>query len=207
MIGREERKNMKIRSDSPFYGITEEQINTMLDIADHEPLGEIAEWWTHVSGKLVSDEQARRFLSRVKRERMLKDTRDSGDELKEWADGASDGKRRDGLIEAARQQLFEAGLEKGDSAVLLELYRAANEEREVEVERRKVAATEERVKIGWKKLELQKAEAALRLLPQLRALLEESGGSAEETLAKVRQVVGVEGTRLLGERVVTRTED
>jgi hypothetical protein len=203
---------MKCRKDSPFYGMTEEQIDRLLELqANGELLCDIAEWWVYVSKNEINMEQVRRFLSRVKRERMLQDAIDSGDEMKEWAAGAGDGKRRDGLIEAARQQLFEAALEKGDSAVLLELYRSAHEERarerEVEVERRKAAATEERVKIGWRQLELQKAEAVLRLLPRLRALLEEPAGSAEETLSKVREVVGVGGARLLGEGSGARVED
>jgi hypothetical protein len=150
---------MKIRKDSPFFGMTEEDMDLLLEEAENNTADRVADWWVVQSGKEVATEQMRRFLVRLRRHRMLfagtEEEEGSGEELEKFAGRAADGKMRDGLIEAARQRLFEEALEKGDSAALLELYKAANEERarerEVEVERRKAAVAEENARIGWVK--------------------------------------------------------
>jgi hypothetical protein len=190
--------NMKIRKDSPFFGITEDDIDFLIDDARCMSVEDVADKWTHNNpGKDVTTEQMRRFLVRVRRHRLLfsPEVEDAAEALSEYAGHAAEGKARDGVIEAARQRLFEEALEKGDSAALLELYKSANEERarerEVEVERRKAAVAEENAKIGWR------AEAALRLWPRLREVLEEGGGSDEAKLARVREVVGIKAVALL----------
>src|ERR1051325_4069119 len=138
---------MRIREESPFYGITEEQKELFLDEANQLGYMRIAELWEMRSGKKTTEGQVKRFLRR------LRETDDSQEDLAAFAQRATDGKARDGMIEAARQKLFEEALAKGDQALLLELYKAANEERarerEVVVEQRKAAVAEENAKIGW----------------------------------------------------------
>jgi hypothetical protein len=131
-------------------------------------------------------------------------------------------KVRDGVIAAARDRLMQEALERGDSAALLELYKASSEERarerEVEVERRRASVMEENAKIGWKKLEVLAGRATnqkmlkakivatevsdsgadLRLL-ELRAVLEEGDGTAEEKLARVKEALGMGRALLLEE--------
>jgi hypothetical protein len=110
------------------------------------------------------------------------------------------------MIEAARQKLFEEALAKGDQALLLELYKAANEERarerEVVVEQRKAAVAEENAKIGWMRVAggrkvLQAAVASSeavieagaaeepKLLPLVREVLADPTKKPEERIAAV----------------------
>ena len=96
-------------------------------------------------------EHVTRFLARLRHERAVRETYESVDDVVEFAEEASSGKVRDGLIEAARQKLFEEALANGDKELLLELYRAANEERarerELAVEHRKAAVAEARLQL------------------------------------------------------------
>jgi hypothetical protein len=211
---------MKIRKDSPFYGIKEDDIQVLMLIAEHQTLIHVAQEWRKISGKDADPDQIQRFLARVRRERALAAVEDSADEFDAIAERGKSGKLRDGVIEAARQRLFEEALEKKDSAALLELYRAANEERarerELEVEKRKAAVAEENSKIGWRRLELlagrpanqKMLKAAVieaevpedgndRRLLELRTVLEKGDGSAEEKLARVREALGIKPVALL----------
>src|SRR5262245_20454585 len=124
---------MRIREDSPFYGITEEQIEFLLNMADQgECHDDIAEEWVAMSGqpeKEVTTMQVKRFLRRVRYEKAIRETDDSMENLTAFAEQATDGKARDGLIEASRRALFEQSLADGNKELLLELYKAANEER------------------------------------------------------------------------------
>jgi hypothetical protein len=126
---------MKLKKESPFFGITETQIDLLIETAENHGVDRAADEWELNANKEVTTEQMRRFLRKAKRERLLfgrpDDEEEGGGsgELAKFAERAADGKARDGLIEAARERLFEEALEKGDSAALLELYRAANEER------------------------------------------------------------------------------
>jgi hypothetical protein len=143
---------MRIRKDSPFYGITEEEKEEMLQEADRGLAHDrIAEDWVHRKGIEVYTDQVTRFLARLRHERAVRETYASVDDLAEFAEEASSGKARDGLIEAARQKLFEEALANGDKELLLKLYRAANEERarerELAVEQRKAAVAEARLQL------------------------------------------------------------
>jgi hypothetical protein len=143
---------MRIRKDSPFYGITEQEKAEMYEdaevgVAHHL----IAQDWEDLRGVETSPEQVTRFLARLRHERAVRETYASVDDVAEFAEEALSGKARDGLIEAARQKLFEEALANGDKKLLLELYRAANEERarerEVAVQQRKAAVAEGRLQL------------------------------------------------------------
>src|SRR5262245_20059242 len=117
---------MRIRSDSPFFGITEQQKEGLLGELDKGfHLDKIAEWWEGQSGIQTTPNQVQRFVTRLRYEQVLRSTDDSVEELGVFAERGVDGKARDGLIEAARQRLLEEALSNGDNALLLELYRAA----------------------------------------------------------------------------------
>lgn len=192
-----ERLIMRIRKDSPFHGITELQKEQMLDAFDKkETYDEIAEGWEQKTGIETTGEQVRRFLQRVRYERAIREVDDSPEDLTGFAERARDGKARDGLIEASRQKLFEEALAKGNNELLLELYRAANEERarerEVAVEQRKAAVAEENAMIGWAKIpggrpigkKLLKAEVA-----SSQAVIEAGGTEEVKLLPKVREAL------------------
>jgi hypothetical protein len=214
---------MRIRKDSPFHGITEdfkEYILTM--VANGDSYDDVAEMWENKTGKETFGEQVRRFVERVRYERAVRETDDSMEDLTAFAERATDGKARDGLIEAARQKLFEDALAAGDRTLLLELYRAANEERarerEVEVQRRKAAVAEENARIGWvralgevngkrkflaaevtasKAVNASAEGGEQSLLPALRELLMDATKQPEERLAAVLKYISSDDGKLL----------
>jgi len=107
----------------------------------------------------------------------------------------------DGTIEATRQRLFEQALETDDKETLMEMFKAMNEEktrtRMVAVEERKARVAEENAKLGWRKLELQAAQSALKLLPAIREALMDGSASAEEKVTKALGCLMKEGGELL----------
>ena len=195
---------MRIREDSPFHRITELEKEQMLDSAEMgESHDDIAEEWEQKTGIETTGVQVKRFLRRLRYERAIRETDSGEEELAPFAENASSGKVRDGLIEASRRTLFEQALADGNKELLLELYRAVNEERarerELEVEKRKAAVAEENAKIGWRRLEWDRTKSAVRLLPKVQQLLMEGAGSPEEQLARIREVLMVGGGKLLSE--------
>ena len=223
---------MRIRKDSPFHGITDLQKEQMLDSFEKgESYDDIAESWEQRSKIETTGEQVRRFLQRVRYERAVRETDDSMEELGVFAERATDGKARDGLIEAARQKLFEEALAKGDQTLLLELYRAANDERarerEMEVARRKAAVAEENAMIGWAKIpggrpmgkRLLKAdvsatgvvieggkEVAMIEAPKLRELLADETKPAEERVAAALGRLDPDCENSWGQRMAARRQ-
>src|SRR5436190_19485995 len=97
--GRKERIVMKIRKDSPFYGITEKEIDFLLeDIDDGKCVMDLAdEWERDHPGVEVTTAAMKHFLSRIKRQRMLESAAEEREAMAEFA-GDSDGKVRDGVI-------------------------------------------------------------------------------------------------------------
>jgi hypothetical protein len=195
---------MRIREDSPFHGITEAEKAGMLVAAEYDDShDDIAETWENKTGRETTGGQVKRFLRRLRYERAIRDTDNSTDDMAEFANLAADGKTRDGLIEVSRRALFEEALAEGNKELLLELYKAVNEERarerELAVAQRKAAVAEENAKIGWRRLELDQAKSALRLLPKVQQALTEGEGSAEERLTRIREILMVGGAKLLAE--------
>lgn len=206
--------DMRIREDSPFYGISEEQKEQFMAEAEQLTHMRIAELWEMRSGKPTTEGQVKRFLQRLRYERAVRETDDSSEDWATFAKRAKDGKARDGLIEAARQKLFEEALANGDNTLLLELYKSANEERarerEVLVSQRKARAAEERLRIGWMNvaggreflnaamvsaqpvIDSGGAEDA-KLLPRLREALTDSSKKVEDRLAAALEVVQTAG--------------
>ena len=218
---------MRIREDSPFFGISEEQKDMLVDEARELTLDRMAELWQERTGRTTTRGQIKWFLQRIRHERALRDAEDATDDLKALAERAKDGVVRDGLIEAARQKLFEEALMKGDSKLLLELYKAANDERarerEVAVDQRKAAVAEQNAMIGWSKLPggismMKRLEARVvsshalpegadveqRLLPALKEALLDTTKKPEERLEAAlswlqREEAGLGERRLLGD--------
>jgi hypothetical protein len=218
---------MRIRENSPFYGITEEQKELLLEEADELSQMRVAELWEMRSGKRTTEGQVKRFLQRLRYERAIRDTDDSQEDWTAFSERARDGKARDGLIEAARQKLFEEALANGDRALLLELYKAANEERarerEVAVAQRKAAVAEENAMIGWSKVPggrpmgkrlldaevtesatvMEGAEMKMIEAPKLRELLADATKPAEERIAAALACLTTDGVakvrKLIGE--------
>jgi hypothetical protein len=83
--------------------------------------------------------------------------------------------------------LCDLALEAMEPEKLAEVMRVLREEKAREHEQsmreRAIALAEDNAKIGWRKLELQQARTALRLLPAIRQILMEAESTAEERLA------------------------
>jgi hypothetical protein len=62
---------------------------------------------------------------------------------------------------------------------------------------RAMKVAEENAKLGWRKLELQQARSALRLLPSILQVVTGEEGTAEERLGKVRELLMNGGGKLL----------
>jgi hypothetical protein len=223
---------MKIRKDSPFFGIKDHERKLLVIMAScGKTHHEIASKWNELSGKMTGPDQVHRFLARCAYEEELKGMEGQSEELAVFGERAADGKARDGIIEAGRQRLFERALASGNDELLLELYREANEERgrerELAVSQRKAAVAEENARIGRERLALKRSVAERMLdqqgprkklvqaevvssteiaadggetgavLPLLRQVLLEEGRSAEEVVARVRELVLMGEARLL----------
>ena len=88
-----------------------------------------------------------------------------------------------------------------ESEKLVELVKSLGEEKarehELVMRERAMKVAEENAKLGWRKLELQEARSALRLLPAILQVVTGGDGTAEERLAKVRDILTVGGGKLL----------
>ena len=71
------------------------------------------------------------------------------------------------------------------------------QEREWELEERKVKVVEENAKLGWRKLECENARSGLKLLPKVRELLSDGTRSLEERVWMAPDCLEGEGAKLL----------
>jgi hypothetical protein len=62
---------------------------------------------------------------------------------------------------------------------------------------RAMKVAEENAKLGWRKLELQEARSALRLLPRILEVVTGGDGTAEGRLTQVRELLMSGGAKLL----------
>ena len=173
---------MKFRSDSPFVGLSDQQLGKILEYSElmelEELLNELENWEPPVS---CSEPALRRLLGRLRTENFLREAEESAEVLERFAERAKDGRAREGALEAARQKLYEMAMEAGDLKTVAGVFRELREEHEKD---RALKVTEENAKLGWRKLEWEKAESAVRLLPKLRELLADPSASAEEKVAR-----------------------
>lgn len=173
---------MKFRSDSPFAGLSAQQLAKILEYSElmelEELLDELEKWEPPVS---CSEPALRRLLGRLRTENFLHEAEESDEVLGKFAERAKDGRAREGALEAARQKLYEMAMDSEDLTMVSKIFRELREEHEKD---RALKVTEENAKLGWRKLEWQKAESAVRLLPKLRELLSDTTLTADEKVAK-----------------------
>src|SRR3954462_7293292 len=107
--GANKRKNMKIRSDSPFANFDEEDKQILLDMADSKPLDD--DLLIEVEKSFGIDAtmwSLRRFVARLRRERIVEDAKDSGESLKALAELGKNSNAREAALETARRKLLDA---------------------------------------------------------------------------------------------------
>jgi hypothetical protein len=104
-----------------------------------------------------------RFMRKDRERRLLEDKKETRAAAAALAEGASEGKLREGTLEAVRHRLYERALVSQSPEEALELYGAMVKEearlRELELEARKVAALEQQVKLQGLRVEVEVAKA------------------------------------------------
>jgi len=192
---------MKIRSDSPFAKLTEEDKMWILDHSEHMTLEQVTDYVFKEHDIDTSDSAVHRFLQRLKTERMVQEAKDRNSDLEELAEVGKNSASREATLELARQKLLDVAEKNADAEKLSEVVKTLSEEKarehELAMRERAMKVAEENAKLGWRKLELQEARSALRLLPAILQVVTGSDGTAEERLGKVRELLMSGGGKLL----------
>src|SRR5688572_17195045 len=105
--GVNKRKNMKIRSDSPFAKLSEEDRMWILDYAEGATLEKVTDHLVVQYGIDTSDSAVQRFLARLRTEKAVEDAKDKHSDLEELAELGKNSTSRDAALELARQKLVE----------------------------------------------------------------------------------------------------
>jgi hypothetical protein len=195
---------MKMRSDSPFAVLTEEEQMIILEASESCTMDslvhEVERMMPTVSFSIPA---LRRFVRRLKEEALREDVEDSDESMEQFAKAGRGGRARDGVVEAMRRKLYAGALDANDTAKAMEVFKVMKQEqkedRTLALEERRMALEEENAKQEWKRQELEDARSALRLLPKVTEILMSTEGTAEERLARAREVLGTGGARLLAE--------
>jgi hypothetical protein len=193
---------MKIRSDSAFAKLTDKQKDMLLEHAGWMSLDDLADWVEVEYGVETTSSSLQRFLARLKREVVVEDAKAAEEGMSELAELGKKAASREAALELARQKLMDmASNADGESAKLMELMKALGEEKarehELAMRERAMKVAEENAKLGWRKLELEEARSALRLLPTILQVVTGSEGTPEERLAKVKELLMSGGGKLL----------
>jgi hypothetical protein len=149
----------------------------------------------------TSSSAVHRFLQRLKTERLVQDAKDKNSDLEELAEAGKNSASREAALELARQKLVEVAEKSADAEKLTEVVKTLSEEKarehELAMRERAMKVAEENAKLGWRKLELQQARSALRLLPAIRAILMDGETAAEERVARARAFLMADAGKLL----------
>lgn len=196
---------MKMRSDSPFAVLTEEERMLILEASENSTMEQLVEHVEMIRRDLnFSIPALRRFVRRLKEEALREDVEDSDESMEQFAKAGRSGRARDGVVEAMRRKLYAGALDANDTAKAMEVFKVMKQEqkedRTLALEERRMALDEENAKQEWKRQELEDARSALRLLPKIMEILMSTEGTAEERLGKARNILATGGARLLVER-------
>jgi len=200
---------MKIRSDSAFAKLTEDQSDMLVALSDSMTLEQLvkvveaAPEPIHCSVAAMS-----RFLKKAAQDKALREAESSDEAIELFAKrGEMQVKVREATMAAMRDRMFEQVIESNNGDRLMETFGALSAEKEKErlyaLEERKVRVAEENAKLGWRKLESENARSGVKLLPKALELLTDSNRTFEDRVKGALEVLQVEGAKLL----VQRTED
>ena len=192
---------MKMRSDSPFAVLTEEERMLILEASENSTMEQLVEHVEMIRRDLNFSIPA---LRRLKEEALREDVEDSDESMEQFAKAGRSGRARDGVVEAMRRKLYAGALDANDTAKAMEVFKVMKQEqkedRTLALEERRMALDEENAKQEWKRQESEDARSALRLLPKIMEILMSTEGTAEERLGKARNILATGGARLLVER-------
>ena len=194
---------MKIRSDSAFAKLTDEQKDVLLELARLMSLNELADRVEIEFGIETTGSSLQRFLTRLRRDVSIEEAKAAEEGMAQLAELGKKATSREAALELARQKLVDVASNANgeESAKLMEVMKTLGEEKarehELAMRERAMKVAEENAKLGWRKLELQEARSALRLLPAIRAILMDGEIAAEERVAKAKQMLTAGGGHLL----------
>jgi hypothetical protein len=195
---------MKIRSDSPFAKLSEEDRMWILDYAESATIEKVTDHLVVQYGIDTSDSAVQRFLARLRTEQLVADAKDKNSDLQELAEAAKNSTSREAALELARQKLLDVAATSEETEKLAEVVKTLSEEKarehELAMRERAMKVAEENAKLGWRKLELQQARSALQLLPAILQVVTGEEGTAEERLRKVRELLMNGGGKFLCEK-------
>src|SRR5687768_3227317 len=130
-MARTKRKNMKIRSDSPFAKLSEEDRMWILDYAEGATLEKVTDHLVVQYGIDTSDSAVQRFLARLRTEAAVQEAKDKHSDLEELAEAGRSSTSRDAALELARQKLVDvaANAKGSESEKLVEVVKVLGEEK------------------------------------------------------------------------------
>jgi hypothetical protein len=201
---------MKMRNDSPFAKLTEEQCDSLVMLSEGltlEQLVKVVKVVKVVKGGPEPIECSlaamSRFLKKAKEDKMLRDAQASDESVEAFAKRGENPKVREATLAAMRDRMFELVVDSNNADRLMETFESLKAEKEKErllgLEERKVKVAEENAKLGWRKLECENARSGLKLLPKVRELLSDGTRSCEERVRMALDCLGAEGAKLLVE--------
>jgi hypothetical protein len=197
---------MKMRSDSPFAGLSELDRMLILDAAEGSKIQEVVEYVEKTFPTLEFSLPAlKRFIRRLREENLREEVEESDEAMASFAAAGKAGRARDGVIEAMRRKMYAGALDSSSGEKTKELYELMKEEQKEDrllaLQERRMSLEEENAKQEWRQAELEDARSALKLLPVVAEILNSVEGTAEERLARAREVLGARGARLLTEKL------
>jgi hypothetical protein len=197
---------MKVRSDSPFAGLSEVELMMILNAAETGTIKDVIDHMINNHPMLdYSIPALKRFVRRLREENLREEVEEADEAMEGLAKAAKSGRTRDGVLEAMRRKIYGEALEAKNSMNAMMVFnmmkQEQKEDRSLALEERRMALEEENAKQEWKRKELEDARSALRLLPTIQAILMEGEMAAEERVAKMRECLGVGGGKLLVEKV------
>jgi len=129
-------------------------------------------------GLTTSPATVSRFLRRQKEERMLQEADEDQRVVNTFADRSKNDKLRQGTLEAVRQRMYEQAMESRNPEFIQKMYETLLKEearlRELDLEARRTAVTEENLKLQRQRLQIDAFKTALKDVPEaLRILCDE----------------------------------
>jgi hypothetical protein len=193
---------MKMRSDSAFAKLTEDQCDMLVALSQELTLDQVLEVLKKAPEPIVCTGAAlSRFLKKAKEDKMLRDAQASDESIEAFAARGANPKVREAALAAMRDRMFELMVDSNNAAHLMETFESLKaekaQERSLELEERKVKVAEENAKLGWRKLECENARSGLKLLPRVRELLSDGTRSLEDRVRMALDCLEGEGAKLL----------
>lgn len=193
---------MKMRSDSAFAKLTEDQCDMLVALSEQMTLDKVLEVLKKAPEPIVCTGAAlSRFLKKAKEDKMLRDAEASDESIEAFAKRGANPKVREAALAAMRDRMFELMIDSNNAAHLMQTFDSLKAEkaqdRSLELEERKVKVAEENAKLGWRKLECENARSGLKLLPKVRELLSDATRSFEDRVRMALDCLEGEGAKLM----------